>query len=134
MRMNKVLLFILLILPVLSITCLFPCTAFVIKKNEMVLAGNNEDYTHPLTRMWFVPSTKDTYGRVYFGYDNMMPQGGMNEKGLFYDGFWVPEEAIKPEDKPTVPDDIYDRVMDECADVDEALEMIKQYKLHYEIQ
>jgi hypothetical protein len=84
--------------------------------------------------MWFVPPTKSTYGRVYFGFDNLAPQGGMNEKGLFYDGFWVPDEAIKPEDKPVVSDDIYDRVMAECANIDEALQMIKKYKLHYEIQ
>jgi hypothetical protein len=113
---------------------LFPCTAFVVKKGDKVFAGNNEDYIHPLTRMWFIPGTEKTYGRVYFGYDNMAPQGGMNEKGLFYDGFWVPEEAVDPEDKPVVPDDIYDRVMAECADVAEALRMIKEYKLHYEIQ
>jgi hypothetical protein len=55
---------------------------------QRVLVGNNEDSKIPYTRVWFVPAEKDQFGRVYFGYDNWIPQGGMNDQGLFFDYFY----------------------------------------------
>jgi len=46
---------------------------------QRVLVGNNEDYNIPHTRVWFIPAENGHYGRVYFGYDNWSPQGGMND-------------------------------------------------------
>ena len=58
------------------------------------LVGNNEDYKIPYTRVWFVPPENGKYGRVYFGYDNWSPQGGMNDQGLFFDFFAVKNRII----------------------------------------
>ena len=103
------------------------CTVFVAFEGKLALAGNNEDWGDPNTQMWFVPATKDNYGIVYFGFGRGeypkggissrklkipeggitkinpadlygLPQGGMNEKGLFFDG--ASTEVVKV---PSVP-------------------------------
>ena len=63
------------------------CTAFLICGNGEVLYGNNEDYWDTNTRMWFTPGENGDLGYVAVGYDNLFPQGGMNEAGLAFDGF-----------------------------------------------
>ncbi|MHC4458411.1 MAG: hypothetical protein ACYS0I_15250 [Planctomycetota bacterium] len=65
----------------------YACTAFMASESNMVLVGNNEDYNIPHTRMWFIPAKNGQYGKVYFGYENWRPQGGMNDQGLFFDFF-----------------------------------------------
>ena len=91
------------------------CTVFFDFDGKLALAGSNEDWADANTQVWFVPPTKDTYGIVYFGFGKGeypkggvsnrklkipkegitkinpedlygLPQGGMNEKGLFFDG------------------------------------------------
>ena len=64
---------------------MFACTFFYAANSEMALAGNNEDYINPFTKVWFEPAENGKYGGVYFGFDNFFSQGGMNEKGLFFD-------------------------------------------------
>jgi hypothetical protein len=68
-------------------TMAMACTAFMMAEGDVVLVGNNEDSKIPYTRVWFIPAEKDRFGRVYFGYDNWYPQGGMNDQGLFFDYF-----------------------------------------------
>ena len=46
------------------------CTIVTMAKNGVVLAGNNEDYTEPRTKTWFIPASKEAYGRVYVGFDH----------------------------------------------------------------
>src|SRR5262245_6914450 len=91
------------------------CTVFFAFDGKVALAGSNEDWSDPNTQVWFVPATKDSHGIVYFGFGGGeyprggvsrhklqipdegitkirpedlygLPQGGMNEKGLFFDG------------------------------------------------
>ena len=73
----------------------YACTGFMMTDGKVVLVGNNEDYKVPYTRVWFVPAEKEQYGRIYFGYDNWSPQGGMNDQGLFFDYFFVKNMKIK---------------------------------------
>ena len=71
------------------------CTAFcALDATGRVLVGNNEDYSNPRTKIRFVPATPGSYGRIYVGFDDMWPQGGMNERGLWFDGFATP--AVNP--------------------------------------
>jgi hypothetical protein len=115
------------------------CTVFCTSKGGAVLAGNNEDWKNPNTKIWFVPAKYGKYGGVYFGFDqpvihgSWVSQGGMNEKGLFFD-----VTATKPA-KVEVPVDpkksvfdgwdlIRERIMFECATVKEALDMLAQYQ------
>jgi penicillin V acylase-like amidase (Ntn superfamily) len=91
------------------------CTVFYVYDGKLALAGDNEDWHHPHSQVWFVPATKDNHGIVYFGLglgeypdggiylpkvkipeggvtkiDSTalygFPQGGMNDQGLFFGG------------------------------------------------
>jgi hypothetical protein len=111
-------------------TPLFACTVFYAAQGDMVLAGNNEDWMNPLTKVWFEPAEKGKYGRVFFGFDNFYPQGGMNEKGLFFDVtaanlVEVPVNSKKPIYKGNI---IREKIMPECATVKEAIRLFKQYQ------
>lgn len=43
------------------------CTVFYASQGEAALAGNNEDWMNPLTKVWFEPMEKRKYGRVLSG-------------------------------------------------------------------
>jgi len=67
----------------------FGCTIFVAARGGSVLTGNNEDNAarfNPDTRIWFLPPAADRFGIAFFGYGDGVPQGGMNDHGLFFDG------------------------------------------------
>jgi hypothetical protein len=108
------------------------CTVFYAASADLALAGNNEDSFNPLTRIWFIPAAEGRHGRVYFGYDDLLPQGGLNDQGLFFDGLSVPYEALgaapqKP-DFPGGPLAMIDEVMSRSATVDEALLFYDRYR------
>jgi hypothetical protein len=106
------------------------CTVFLVSGEGRVLAGNNEDYRNPFTRVWFVPAKDGAYGRVCFGFDNGFTQGGMNEKGLFFDGLATAPLAVKRSgDKPRFKGNIMEAVLSRCATVKEALAFLDRYSL-----
>jgi len=110
----------------------YACTAFMMSDGERVLVGNNEDYTNPYTHVWFVPAENERYGRVYFGYDNWSPQGGMNDQGLFFDFFTTPGNKIKlSKNKPKFPGPMTDTMLAECASVEEVLDLFNKYNLEW---
>lgn len=113
---------------------LYACTGFCIAKGDTVLFGNNEDWKDPDTKVSYVPAEKGKYGRVYFGFG--YPEGGMNEKGLVFDGFATSPNKVKNSlDKPNfpgcLPGCLIDKVMSECATVDEVLEIFDKYNLAF---
>ena len=76
-----------------SVTALFcliatrapACTIFVLTDTNRTLFCNNEDWSDPKTRIWFVPGNDKHYGGVYVGFDNDYAQGGLNTEGLAFD-------------------------------------------------
>ena len=76
------------------------CTIFVLTGTNRALFCNNEDWSNPKTRIWFVPGNDKHYGGVYVGFDNDYAQGGLNTKGLAFD--WVAgyTEKWKPDPRP----------------------------------
>lgn len=105
------------------------CTIFVLTNDQRALFCNNEDYSNPKTRLWFVTAGDRHYGCVYVGFDNGWAQGGMNTKGLAFDwvaGFdekWKPEpDLIKVRGNPT------ERMIETCATVEEAIEFYKTHR------
>jgi len=120
------------IVMVLTHPLAYACTAFMMSDGESVLVGNNEDYKIPYTRVWFVPAENEQYGRVYFGYDDWSPQGGMNDQGLFFDFFATKKLEIKlSKEKPKFPGPMIDTMMAEYATVEEVLDMLSQYNLEW---
>ncbi|MFH0735267.1 MAG: hypothetical protein V1773_11355 [bacterium] len=71
---------------VATVDC-FGCSMIKITKNGITIVGNNEDQMNPNTRIWFEHGQNGNYRVAYVGFDNLYPQGGMNEAGLVFDGF-----------------------------------------------
>jgi hypothetical protein len=108
----------------------YSCTAFMMTDGEVVLVGNNEDYKVPYTRVWFVPPEKERYGRVYFGFDDWSPQGGMNDQGLFFDFFSVKKAEVKGSvGKPKFPGPMIDTMMAKYATVENVIDVFSKYNL-----
>ena len=132
MPMKGLLIFQIFILSIFYHLPAFACTAFMMSDDQSVLVGNNEDYNIPYTRVWFVPAENGQYGRVYFGYDNWSPQGGMNDQGLFFDFFATkPLEVKLSEEKPKFHGPITNTMAAWCATVKDVLDMLDQYNLGF---
>jgi len=130
--MKALLILQILILSVFAHSSASACTAFIASDSNTVLVGNNEDYNIPHTRVWFIPAQNGRYGRVYFGYDNWRPQGGMNDQGLFFDALITePMEIINSINKPIFKGDLFDTFLAECATVKEVLNLIDNYNLEF---
>ncbi len=108
------------------------CTGLVVQDGNRVLVGSNEDWFNPRTKIWFIQPVDDRYGSVFFGFDNFWPQGGMNQKGLFFDAFALKPKAVEePEAKPRFRGNLIKEVMATCATVEEALALIDRYSLDF---
>lgn len=116
----------------LTSSSLYPCTIFMAAKGGKVLAGNNEDFIDPETNMWFLPAEDGKYGRVYFGFGIGLPQGGMNDQGLFFDYAALPPMP-KPLDnqKEIYKGSLVKKAMEECKSVEEVLEIFDKYDRQY---
>lgn len=130
--MNKIGLILLLLL--IGGSSSLACTGFYINRDGKIYAGNNEDYKNPNTKMWIVPGENENYGRIYFGFDNYYPQGGINEKGLFFDGFATqPFPVTKSENKLNYKTEfisiIQDEILSTCSNVDEVISFLNKYNL-----
>lgn len=130
--MNKIGLIILLVL--ISGSTSLACTGFYINRDGKIYAGNNEDYKNPNTKMWVIPGENENYGRIFFGFDNYYPQGGINEKGLFFDGFATqPFPVTKSEKKLNYKSElisiIQDEILSTCSNVDEVISFLNKYNL-----
>ena len=109
-----------------------PCTGLMVTAGEQVLVGNNEDWFNPRTKIWFIQPVNGRYGSVFFGFDNYWPQGGMNQKGLFFDAFALKQkEVTDQEGKPRFKGNLIKEVMATCSTVNEALALIDKYSLHF---
>lgn len=131
MSMKKIFLMMFIIQMVVSLP-LFACTGFFSSKDNLMLVGNNEDWHNPFTQFWVIPGHKNEYGVIYFGFENKFPQGGMNEQGLFFDGYaTLPLEVVNSKNKKKFNGNLFDKVMKECATVEEALKLISDYNLEF---
>ena len=103
------------------------CTAFcAADKTGAVLVGNNEDWNNPRTKIRFIPAAAGSYGRLYVGFDDLWPQGGLNERGLWFDGFATP--PVRPLlDLPSFPGNIIEEAMARCATVEEVVQLFGRH-------
>ncbi len=106
----------------------FACTMVMVAKGEVMLAGNNEDWRNPNTKIWAYPASKGKYGRVCFGFDDGYTQGGMNDQGLFIDANALSPTGWKSDPhKPNFRGNLMDHILAHCATVDEAIAFFKKY-------
>ena len=82
----------------------------------------------PLSRVWVVPGEGGKYSRFCLGYagDNTV-QGGVNEKGLWLDSFSVEAKPVAASPGKTVQSDMHDKIMAECATLEEVVALLRRY-------
>jgi len=110
------------------------CTIIYASDGRMALAGNNEDWTSHFIDIWFLPPESGKFGRAYFGLNfdgEHLPQGGMNDQGLFYDGASAEAVTIPPRDSSAAPqvEDLHLKAMEECSTVEEVLKLYERYHM-----
>jgi hypothetical protein len=104
------------------------CTIFVLTDTNRALFCNNEDWSDPKTRIWFLPASEGCFGAVYVGFDNGYAQGGMNTEGLAFD--WVAGFTEKWELDPKLPEVRYNsgqRMLETCATIDQAIAFFRSH-------
>jgi hypothetical protein len=103
------------------------CTTFYGYDGHNALAGNNEDFINPLIYAWFIPASPGRFGRVYFGYDDYLPQGGLNDQGVFFDGEGLPYKSMPvTSQRPHFPGGdlaLLDEVMSHSANVQDVIDI-----------
>ncbi|MFC2158014.1 hypothetical protein ACFLT9_09280 [Acidobacteriota bacterium] len=107
-------------------------TVFIGTKDNQVLVGCNEDFTLPLAKFTFIPPAEGKYGVVYFGFEQAWQQGGLNDQGLYFN--WAITSQIElsvSSDKELFQGNIIEKIMQECASVEEAQAIL--YKYHHRI-
>lgn len=105
------------------------CTVFYACIDQIILAGNNEDWSDSNTKMWVFPATDGTLGWIKFGYKSGFPQGGVNQKGLFWDGTSNPwlDMPYSENNKIKLQDAIMGRVIEEASNIEEAKSIFEQF-------
>jgi hypothetical protein len=104
------------------------CTIFVLTDENHALFCNNEDFSNPNTRIWFMPGSAGHLGCAIVGYDDGFPQGGVNTAGLALD--WVAGFSEKWELDAPIPDAAgYSslRVLKTCATVQAAIDFFRSH-------
>ncbi len=121
----------LLLLPALLIlaSSVSPCTFFMSTLKGITFFGNNEDFSDEKTNVWFIPAQDGKFGYMYFSYDNGWPQGGMNDRGLCFDGASTPKVNLKfaPE-KKNYRGYLPDKIMGKCKTVEDVIAVIREFK------
>jgi len=128
---NRVTLFIYLLTILMIISrSSFACTVFLASDSLNVFAGNNEDYKDTSTIVKFLPASEGKFGRIMFGFESAFPQGGVNEKGLFFDGLAVGQLEIKHSTGlPDYDGFLAEKALEECSAIDEVIALFKEYNL-----
>src|SRR4030042_389166 len=109
------------------------CTIITVSNGKVILAGNNEDWQNPNTKIWFYPSSANEYGRVCWGFDKAFDfaEGGMNDQGLFIDANALDETGWKADpNKPNISSSTVDYILAHCATVEEVVDLFKRYNLN----
>jgi len=96
----------------------------------ITLMGNNEDYIDPDTYIWFNPSETEKFGCSFVGYNGFWAQGGINEKGLCFDGFGTPFNPyyVNNGNKPVYRNgNLAEKALEECQNISELVNLFDQY-------
>lgn len=119
----------------LTLNSSLACTVFVITNAKHTYFFNNEDFSNPKTRLWFVPKGKGHFGCAYVGFDDGEAQGGLNTKGLAFE--WVTVETDSYTTDPSyIPEKDLARLevntsqwmLERCKTVGEAINFYQTYR------
>jgi hypothetical protein len=108
------------------------CTIFIASNKYTVLVGNNEDYVPTIkTFLWIRPPLETKNGYVFWGFEEKYPEGGMNDKGLFYDVAALPQKVdlIKDPNKQDLEGYIVEKILQECGSASDVIKLVSKYNL-----
>jgi hypothetical protein len=108
----------------------YACGMCKITVNGKTIVGNNEDSWRTGTRIWFEKGEAGKFGAAYVGCEDGIPQGGMNEVGLAFDGFSVHPRQLRPvpgKQPVTDPMLFLKEILQHCSTVNEVKAMVMQY-------
>ena len=93
-----------------------------------IYAVNSEDFFLDVDAyIQIEPKSKKDYARLWYGWEKFA-QGGINEKGLFFDAAVTPEQKkIKGYGNPE--SNLGDRILAHCSSIKEALEVLEKEKI-----
>lgn len=123
---------VLIIVWLLAGQAVFGCTIVMAAKNGIVLVGNNEDWKNPKTKISFIPTFDKNYGRIFFGFNDGICQGGMNDQGLFIDANALSPTGWKPEQgKPNYVGNLMLTILAKCATIEDVQTFFETYNVEY---
>ncbi len=107
------------------------CLIVVLSDGNEVLVGNHEDWFDQNAAIRVFEKTTERYGSVVFTFEKEgWAQGGMNDQGLFFDGTYTPFQGIDyQKGSKDFPGYIWQAVLDNCKNIEEALRFIQPYQL-----
>lgn len=111
---------------------LLACTLFWADRNDKILCAKNMDWSNTATRMLILPASEGVYGRIYFGIEGswgFTNSSGMNDQGLWYAGASLQprHDVVNTYNKPESDYELVEKIMRECATVDEAIAVLTTY-------
>ncbi len=127
----------------MALAIILPCLVYsntiIVSKdqNNNVLVGNNEDFKSKVnSKIWFTMANGNEYGCAFWGYDNKnvkakdYPQGGMNEKGLFFDKTVAPYSKLEPQPgRNTCDIKTFIKIFKTSSTVDEVVSKVSKLNL-----
>lgn len=115
-----------MLLPSISAAC--SVLYYVDVKTGKIYAVNSEDYyLDTKAYIQIEPKTKKKLARLWYGWDNFA-QGGINEKGLFFDAAVTPnQKKIKGYKNPR--NNLGNNLLASCATVEEAIAFLEKEKI-----
>jgi hypothetical protein len=107
------------------------CFMLFVRDGENILVANHEDWFASDGAVRIIPPSVGKYGSVIFTFASEgWAQGGMNEKGLFFDAAHTPHQEITFENDKRKPNAyVWQTLLDKAATVREAIAIIKDYQL-----
>jgi len=107
------------------------CFILFVRNGENILVANHEDWFASDGAVRIIPPSGGKYGSVIFTFASEgWAQGGMNEKGLFFDAAHTPHQEITFEnDKRKTDTYVWQMLLDKAATVREAIAIIKDYQV-----
>lgn len=115
-----------ILIPNSSIAC--SVLYYIDSTTGKIYAVNSEDYWLDVDAyIQIEPKSKNNFARLWYGWDNFA-QGGINEKGLFFDAAVTPEqERIKGYGNPK--NNLGDKILANCSTVEDALIFLEKEKI-----
>ncbi len=106
------------------------CFILVLTDGTNVIVGNHEDWFDTDTAIRILPPNEERYGSVIFTFmSEGWAQGGMNSKGLFFDGTFTPYDFLEfPDGMQEYNGYLWQKILDECRTVQQALDTAMKYK------